>query len=550
MAMNNINKYQDNILSQQKFSMSHLENNKNEDMLEQITGHSKYDYKPEPTPNRTYYNFQKEENNFRRPEVIINEESIEDINKDMNDKKLLYALKVMDLEKLFKSFNMQFITFNDLFLLSREDLIEMKIPIGPRNRILYFSEEYKKNASNYDMPEIIDFFNTHKNLIINKVDETQYLGGENKNQWTLQNNINKRNNNNYQPYSVTLPQPNEMQLNEIQSQDYQMTNKGNLDESLKDDFGEELMNEPKIQQVNKKMLFYPQSNNLNNNSAIRSTNKSENITQSRRMNSGGLLSDDLIINGMSHCSYNSLEKCTTNFTNSIFDLSRNNEINQSGISQQCDKKKNSRSSRTKENKKDSKNKIPKGNTPCLTNKNSTSNLTGNLSNFKENKNKSSNMIPKGPKTNKKTVNIQNNNVNNYTGSNIQIEHNLTNNSVNSNIKSDNKSINNKIVNSPPMFQNFENLFSEVESFQQQYENMKIKNDERNSRLNSLLGTKKSTKGNEEISNENDSNRNFYDGISGIYETDAKNISTFTNMQKDNENTASNTNILKEFMNMK
>ena len=50
----------------------------------------------------------------------------------------------------------------------------MKIPIGPRNRILYFSEEYKKFGRNYDIPELINFFNKHKNLIIIGSTNTNY----------------------------------------------------------------------------------------------------------------------------------------------------------------------------------------------------------------------------------------------------------------------------------------------------------------------------------------------------------------------------------------
>ena len=56
------------------------------------------------------------------------------------------------------------ITFNDLFFLTKDDLIEMNIPIGPRNRILNFASMYKKHTRKYDMNELIEFFNEHEEL--------------------------------------------------------------------------------------------------------------------------------------------------------------------------------------------------------------------------------------------------------------------------------------------------------------------------------------------------------------------------------------------------
>ena len=44
----------------------------------------------------------------------------------------------------------------------------MKIPIGPRNRILHFAEKYKNYAKTYSLEELFDFFNSHRELIINE----------------------------------------------------------------------------------------------------------------------------------------------------------------------------------------------------------------------------------------------------------------------------------------------------------------------------------------------------------------------------------------------
>ena len=60
---------------------------------------------------------------------------------NINDDKdlLLKYIKI-----LFYDLNLNYIYLNDLFLLSKDDLIEMNIPIGPRNRIINFILKYKK----------------------------------------------------------------------------------------------------------------------------------------------------------------------------------------------------------------------------------------------------------------------------------------------------------------------------------------------------------------------------------------------------------------------
>ncbi len=91
--------------------------------------------------------------------------------KNINDNKdllLKYILKVLDLEKLFNDFNLNYISLNDLFLLSKDDLIEMNIPIGPRNRIINFILKFKKFSKQLDLNELIKFFNTHKEFVFNE----------------------------------------------------------------------------------------------------------------------------------------------------------------------------------------------------------------------------------------------------------------------------------------------------------------------------------------------------------------------------------------------
>lgn len=52
------------------------------------------------------------------------------------DNRLEFTLKTLDLENLIPIFKSNILTFNDLLFLSKEDLLEMNVQLGPRNRIL------------------------------------------------------------------------------------------------------------------------------------------------------------------------------------------------------------------------------------------------------------------------------------------------------------------------------------------------------------------------------------------------------------------------------
>ena len=82
------------------------------------------------------------------------------------DYKLLFILKKLNLAFLMNAFAKNYVKFNDLFLLTREDLIEMKIPIGPRNKLLHFIQEYKKHMKNLDLDEITNFFKLYKSNFV------------------------------------------------------------------------------------------------------------------------------------------------------------------------------------------------------------------------------------------------------------------------------------------------------------------------------------------------------------------------------------------------
>ena len=107
-------------------------------------------------PNRKY-SYEQTNPNFHR-----------DMNADMDislnavDQKLLFVLKNLKIDNLYQIFIKNGIYFRDLFLLSKDDLVEIKIPIGPRNRILYFIKLFNKTAKSYDFEELYNFFKDRK----------------------------------------------------------------------------------------------------------------------------------------------------------------------------------------------------------------------------------------------------------------------------------------------------------------------------------------------------------------------------------------------------
>ena len=73
------------------------------------------------------------------------------------DIKLVTFLQNLNLDNLLTIFQNNYINFKDLFLLTKEDYIEMKIPIGPRNKLIYYIEKKKKNMKNYEIEDILIF---------------------------------------------------------------------------------------------------------------------------------------------------------------------------------------------------------------------------------------------------------------------------------------------------------------------------------------------------------------------------------------------------------
>jgi hypothetical protein len=128
-------------------------------------------YKKGNINNIAYNNF----DNFIQNINNINDQ--ENYNYDINrkntnnkcDKKMIYILSSLNLDNLIDVFNSNYIGFNDLLLLTKNDLIEMKIPIGQRNRFMHFFDKFKKDLKNYDFNEIKNYLDIYKKMYINNL---------------------------------------------------------------------------------------------------------------------------------------------------------------------------------------------------------------------------------------------------------------------------------------------------------------------------------------------------------------------------------------------
>lgn len=100
-------------------------------------------------------------------DLEVNKKKNLDLNCMNEDKidKLDFVLSVLDLIQYKSLFVNNLIYFNDLLLLNKEDLIELNIGIGPRNRILNFSEAYKASALEYSIEELNNFFINNRNFV-------------------------------------------------------------------------------------------------------------------------------------------------------------------------------------------------------------------------------------------------------------------------------------------------------------------------------------------------------------------------------------------------
>ena len=117
----------------------------------------------------------KELENYK---CISNKESKKKQSKELNisnkeknkieDKRLNYVLKKLGLEKIINVFVNNFMTFNDILLLTRDNLNEYGLLIFQKIRLFSFIEDYKSFAKNFSIDEIKAFFKINKKYNISK----------------------------------------------------------------------------------------------------------------------------------------------------------------------------------------------------------------------------------------------------------------------------------------------------------------------------------------------------------------------------------------------
>ena len=172
-------------------------------------------YNNEIKSNKNEQDFQEENKNtneYITNQEEMNNEQIEEAESDGedDDDRLTYTLITLDLGNLIHIFEDNNISFVDMLLLTKEDLIELQLEIFQRNRIINFSKLFTKYAKNYSIQEISDFFTFNKQFIFNPIiyDKVSSSNINNDFQNELNNtNINNDNMNNL-AYESNNPETN------------------------------------------------------------------------------------------------------------------------------------------------------------------------------------------------------------------------------------------------------------------------------------------------------------------------------------------------------
>lgn len=86
----------------------------------------------------------------------------------IEDQRLNYVLKKLGLEKIINVFMNNFLTFNDILFLTRDNLNEFGLLIFQKIRLFSFIEDYKSFAKNFSIDEIKTFFKINKKYNISK----------------------------------------------------------------------------------------------------------------------------------------------------------------------------------------------------------------------------------------------------------------------------------------------------------------------------------------------------------------------------------------------
>ena len=368
--------------------------NKKEEQNEEIPEPEPYIINKYITKNKSYNNFNKVKIN-NNCEKINQSKSNSNRNKNTTDLKLNFTLSNLELNELKNVFEDNYIFFEDLFLLTKEDFIEMKIPIGPRNRLLNFIKKYKNYAKTFDLNELSSFMNKYKDSINSNEIDTSI--GE-----TPSTN-NK--------YKSTMTNSKEKKLNISNlEEETNNNNKNNIIDDLNEIINQNNNN-------NKRCNTYKTIESRNYNDEDIDTEKDNNKNN-----------NNVNKNIFSNSLFNEFTSYATDLKDSNFDfVDVNNTKNQNKLNKSNMLKIECLNSL-----------ISKNNSPFITN--------NDLIQNKNNK-------------------VGNQNI--YVKTKSKMQQNT-------------------------YYKNYQNIFSEIEKYQMNYEKMKKENDDRNNKINNLLDKKNKT----------------------------------------------------------
>ena len=368
--------------------------NKKEEQNEEIPEPEPYIINKYITKNKSYNNFNRVKIN-NNCEKISQSKSNSNRNKNTTDPKLNFTLSNLELNELKNVFEDNYIFFEDLFLLTKEDFIEMKIPIGPRNRLLNFIKKYKNYAKTFDLNELSSFMNKYKDSInSNEIDTTigETPSTNNKYRSTMTNSKEKK-----------------LNISNLE-EETNNNNKNNIIDDLNEIINQNNNN-------NKRCNTYKTIESRNYNDEDIDTEKDNNKNN-----------NNVNKNIFSNSLFNEFTSYATDLKDSNFDfVDVNNTKNQNKLNKSNMLKIECLNSL-----------ISKNNSPFITN--------NDLIQNKNNK-------------------VGNQNI--YVKTKSKMQQNT-------------------------YYKNYQNIFSEIEKYQMNYEKMKKENDDRNNKINNLLDKKNKT----------------------------------------------------------
>ena len=419
-----------NIQSQSNNFFYNLEN----DLL--FNENENYFPEPEPTPIK----FDKSTKYINITKNFESNNKTSDNKKNISDIRLITFLHNLNLDYLSSVFKNNYVNFRDLFLLTKDDFIEMKIPIGPRNKIIHFIELYKKTMKNFEMNDVLNFFKNINGQNMEKITSTIPSSYNNELSIKMKDNEN-----------FFLPNHSETKRGYINFN----KNESYMDSSLKTNHSNKLIKTSKkksISEIDKKSDYKIYHFNISSN-CIPNRNRSKNIDTLK-------LSKNI---------KNTVKNNNYHRTNSFLISNKKNKQNSKDNQSKTNISKNVLNIQSFNNK-----NLKKNNKFC--HRNSMSSFFENISSIKSNNNKINLKISKPIKS----KNIFNDS---FFNSNSIINNGNKRNKI---IKRSKSILVKNKFNENSLIENFKNLSSEVEMFENKYKKMKRDSYERKKKIKTLL----------------------------------------------------------------